>query len=108
MNHDDEKIKQTAEARVDMIAKGIATGVVATIIVEAGQGVIRTVAKSPWLVFGFGMVTGYYSYRYRKEIITLSNQVADQSKAFAVRQQQNLQNILASTPSSSDRDDVTE
>ena len=96
-------IEQKAEggdalsAKVEMIATGVVTGVVATVIVQAGRGIIGTLAKNPLVAFGFGIAAGVLSAKYRKELATLSNQAAVQGKGFALRQKQEIKNMLATS-----------
>jgi len=78
----------------DMLAKGVATGVVATIIVESGKGAIGTLAKNPFVMFSLGLVTGYFAHKYRKEIISVTHKTAEHGKDFMVRQKENLKNML--------------
>lgn len=78
-----------------MIAMGVTTGVVATAIVQTGRGVIGTLSRSPLFMFGVGMIAGYYTHKYRKEIISVSRYSAEQSRDFLVRQKENLKEILA-------------
>jgi len=80
--------------KFDMLAKGVATGVAATIIVESGKGAIGTLAKNPFVMFSLGFVTGYYAHKYRKEIISLSNKTAEQGKDFVLRQKESMKNWL--------------
>ncbi len=94
--------KQAAEeksphlpSKVDTIAIGVVTGVAATVIVQTGGGIIRTLAKNPLVTFGAGVIAGYLTYKYRKEIIALSNHSADHGKDFVSRQKQDFKNILA-------------
>ncbi|MGZ8153494.1 MAG: hypothetical protein ACXW0Q_13370 [Methylovulum sp.] len=91
--------------KVDMLAKGIATGIVASAIVQTGKGVIATLAKSRLVMFGLGFATGYFAHKYRKEIISVINQATEQGKDFVLRQQENLKDLLAKcqeTPQKSD------
>ncbi|MGZ8144899.1 MAG: hypothetical protein ACXWTG_12120, partial [Methylosarcina sp.] len=40
--------------RIDRVAKGITTGVAASIIVQTGRSAIGTLTKNPLFVFGMG------------------------------------------------------
>jgi len=83
--------------KFDMIAKGVATGVAATIIVETGRGAIGTLAKNPFFMFGLGLATGYFTHKYRKEIISATHKTAEQSKDFVLRQKENLKELFGET-----------
>lgn len=103
----DESVKEKQdlelpETKIDKIADKVMTAVVATSIVQSGRGVAGALAKNPWLMFGIGLATGYLAHKYRKEIITLSVQTAEQSKGFVQRQKQELQKLLYSDKVSSE------
>ena len=88
-----QMIKQTP--KIDMIAKGVATGVVVSTIVQTGRGVARTLVKNPLIMFGLGFATGYFAHKYRKEIISMTHKTAEQSKDFIVRQKEAISDMLA-------------
>ena len=81
-------------SRGELVVKSVATAVVATAIVEAGISLTKTVARQPLVLLGLGMVTGYFSYKYRKEIIAISSHTAEQGKDFVVRQKNHLGELL--------------
>ncbi|MGZ8196306.1 MAG: hypothetical protein ACXWTH_11840, partial [Methylosarcina sp.] len=60
--------------RIDRVAKGVATGVAASIIVQTGRSAIGTLTKNPLFVFGMGLAVGYFANKYRKEILSVSRQ----------------------------------
>lgn len=80
--------------KIDMIAKGVATGVAVSTIVQAGRGVIGALAKNPLVMFSLGLVSGYFAHKYRKEIISVTNKTAEQSKDFVLRQTAHLKDML--------------
>lgn len=80
--------------KFDLIAKGVVTGVAATIIVESGKGAIGTLAKNPLAMFGLGLVTGYFAHKYRKEIISVSSKTTEQGKDYLLRQKEYLREML--------------
>lgn len=94
-------------SKADMIGVGIVTGVAATAIIQTGRGILATVVKSPLVVLGLGVASGYFAHKYRKEIITLSNQAGEQSKDFVLRQKQGLQQILAKGQQSGEKPEDT-
>ena len=51
--------------------------------------------KHPVLVFGAGMVAGYFVYKYRKEIISSATKTIDAGKDFVLHQKENLEDIVA-------------
>jgi len=82
-------------SKVDVVAKGVATAVAATTIVQTGKGVMSTLARHPLAMFGLGIAAGYLAHKYRKEIISISCKTAEQSKDFVLRQKENLKDLLA-------------
>lgn len=83
---------------VDMIALGIVTGVAATAIMQVGKGVLSTLSKNPIFLLGAGIAAGYFSQKYRKEIVTLSTTAANQSLDFVKRQEHGIKQILRADP----------
>lgn len=81
-------------SRGEVVVKSVATAVVATAIVEAGIGMTKTLARQPLVLLGLGMVTGYLSYKYRKEIIAISSHTAEQGKDFVLRQKDHFNDLL--------------
>lgn len=84
-------------SKIDTIAIGVATGVAATVIVQTGGGIIKTLSKNPLVTFGAGVIAGYLTHKYRKEIIALSNHSAEHGKDFVLRQKQGFKNMLAAS-----------
>ncbi len=84
-------------SKVDMVAKGVATGVAVSTIVQTGRGVAARLARNPLVMFGVGIAVGYFGHKYRKEIIKLARHTAEQGRDFASRQKDNLMDILAET-----------
>lgn len=81
--------------RIDRVAKGIATGVAASLIVQTGKSAAGTLVKNPLFVFGVGMLAGYYASKYRKEILSVSRQAARQGSDFIARQKEHLKEFVA-------------
>ena len=79
----------------ELVAKGVATAVAASTIIQTGKGVMTTLAKHPLIMFGLGIATGFLVHKYRKEIISISSKTAEQSKDFVLRQKENLKDLLA-------------
>ena len=79
----------------ELAVKSVATAVVATAIVETGLGLSKSLAKQPIILFGLGLVAGYFTHKYRKEIITLAGHTTEQSKDFILQQKNNVSELLA-------------
>ena len=57
-----------------MKTPGVATGVVVYTGSSAGKSVIRKFFTHPLVLFGLGVVAGCYVYKYRKSIISTSDE----------------------------------
>jgi hypothetical protein len=79
----------------ELVVKSVATAVVATAIVETGISFSKTIARQPVVLLGLGMILGYVTHKYRKEIIAISSHTVEQGKDFIVQQKNNLGEILA-------------
>jgi hypothetical protein len=89
----------------ELVVTSVATAVVATAIVQAGQTISKTLARQPVILFGLGIALGYFSHKYRKEIIAISSHTTGQGKHFIVQQKNNLSEILAEIQSSGEQKD---
>ncbi len=56
------------------VTSGVASGVVVSAGSRAGKSVIRKVFTHPLVFFGLGVVAGCYLYKYRKSIISASDE----------------------------------
>lgn len=85
-----KQIKQSAS-----LAHQIAKGTLASAVLETGGKFMSKIIKNPAVVFGLGIATGYFIFKYRKEIIASSNKAVDASKDFLLQQKENLEDIVA-------------
>ena len=92
----------------ELVVKSVATAVVATTIVETGIGLSKTLAKQPVILFGLGILTGYFTYKYRKEIIVITSHTAEQGKDFVMQQKNHLSDMLAEIQSGGEAPDQTD
>jgi len=60
--------------KTPVAATGVATGAVVSAGSSAGKSVIRKVFTHPLVLFGLGVAAGYYLYKYRKSIISASDE----------------------------------
>ena len=67
---------------------------------QTGKTIMSTITKHPLLLVGIGMVAGYYTHKYRKEIISSVTSVGDKGKDFVLQQKENLEDIVAETKES--------
>lgn len=109
-SNDDEAGKEqmtmvgTQSSKGEMVAKGVATAVAASTIIQTGKGFMNTLAKHPLVVFGLGIAAGVLVHKYRKEIILITSKTAEQSKDFVLRQKENLRDLLAEVQEGSNED----
>jgi uncharacterized protein HemX len=92
----ESSIKKTHENSTgELVVKGVATAVAATAIIESGRGVLVTISRHPLVVLGLGIVAGYLTHKYRKELVTITSKTAEQSKDFILQQKQNIKDLIA-------------
>lgn len=84
-------------SKSDVLVKRVATAVAVSTIVQTGKGVITALSRHPLVMFSLGLATGYLAHKYRKEIISIANKTAVQSKDFILRQKENITDLLAET-----------
>ncbi len=94
-------------SKIEVVAKGVATAVAATTIIQTGKGVMTTLARHPFVMFSIGIAAGYLAHKYRKEIISISSKTAEQSKDFVLRQKENLRDLIAEAMEDSEEKDVS-
>ena len=94
-------------SKVEVVAKGVATAVAATTIVQTGKGVITTLARHPLVMFSLGIAAGYLAHKYRKEIISITSKTAEQSKDFVLRQKESLKDLLAEAQEETEETDTS-
>ncbi|MGR9087112.1 MAG: hypothetical protein ACU841_08570 [Gammaproteobacteria bacterium] len=80
----------TPATKVDMVAKGVATGIVASTIIQTGRGIAGTLARNPLVMFGVGIAVGYFARKYRKEVISVTRYTAGQTRETASRGKKNI------------------
>lgn len=64
-------------------------------VTHASKSITRTLVSHPLTLFSTGLVTGYLTHKYRKEIIVLGSKTAVESKNFVLRQHENLGDLIA-------------
>ncbi len=77
------------------MAKQVMAGTLATATVTTGSKLMSKATKHPLLVFGLGMVAGFFVYKYRKDIIASATKTIDAGKDFVLHQKENLEDIVA-------------
>ncbi|MEQ1635631.1 MAG: hypothetical protein ABL903_02995 [Methylococcales bacterium] len=77
------------------LSKQIVKGTIVSATLGVGGKVMSKLVKYPVVVFGMGVVAGYFVYKYRKEIISKTSQAVDAGKDFVLQQKENLEDIVA-------------
>ena len=104
---DDLAVKARHSTRGELVVRGVATAVTASIIIQSGKGIMSTLAKQPLVMLSLGIAAGFLTHKYRKEIISITSKTAGQSKDFIVRQKENLKDLLAETQEDAEVKDVS-
>lgn len=84
--------------QADMIARGLTTSIVVSTIIHAGRGIVVAATRKPVIMFGLGVVAGYFVHKYRREIVSASRTTLEESRDFVLRQKDHLQNLIEETP----------
>lgn len=100
--------KGDQHSKGDMLAKGVATAVAASTIIQTGKGVVTSIARHPLVLFSLGVAAGIIVHKYRKEISTLTSKTAEHGKDFILRQQESLKSLLAENTQEDEQTDTTE
>ncbi|MGR8931130.1 MAG: hypothetical protein ACU836_10850 [Gammaproteobacteria bacterium] len=77
------------------LGKQVLAGTLATATVTTGGKLMNKASKHPVLVFGLGMIAGFFVYKYRKEIIAGATKTVDAGKDFILHQKENLEDLVA-------------
>ena len=86
-----------AKQGMSAVSKEIVKGSMASATVYSGGKLMSKLVKHPTIVFGVGVVAGYFLYKYRKEIISGTTRAVDAGKDFVLQQKENLEDIVAET-----------
>lgn len=84
-----------AKSSDSSMSRQVMAGTLATVTVNSGGKLMNKVSKHPVLVFGLGMVAGYFVYKYRKEIIANASKTIDAGKDFILHQKETLEDLVA-------------
>ncbi|WKJ89211.1 hypothetical protein QZJ86_14415 [Methylomonas montana] len=79
----------------EILVKGVVMGFIISGVTHASKSITRALVSHPLALFSTGLVTGYLTHKYRKEIIVLGNKTAVESKNFVLRQRENLGDLIA-------------
>jgi hypothetical protein len=79
----------------ETLVKGVVMGFIISNANQVSRSIASSLIRHPLALFATGFVTGYLTHKYRKEIIVLGSQTAEESKNFVLRQKENLLDFVA-------------
>jgi|GEM_PF-403372 len=79
----------------EILVKGVVMGFIISGISHASRSVTSTLIRHPLTLFSTGLLTGYLTHKYRKEIIMVGSRTCEESKNFVLRQKENLGDLIA-------------
>ena len=102
-----KSLNASQTSKGELVVKGVATAVAASAIIQSGKGIISTLARHPFVMFGLGIAAGYLTHKYRKEIISITSKTTEQSRDFVLRQKENLKELLAESQDDAGNQDAS-
>ena len=94
--------------KLDMLAKGVVTGVVASTITQTGRNIASRLFKNPIVLFGLGLATGYLAHKYRREILATMSSASEQGRKFVLNKKEKLQDMLAEAREAPNESDISD
>jgi hypothetical protein len=79
----------------EILVKGVVMGFIISGISHASRSITGTLIRHPLTLFSTGVLTGYLTHKYRKEIIIVGSRTCEESKNFVLRQKENLGDLIA-------------
>lgn len=79
----------------EILVRGVAMGLIISGISHAGRSITGALIRHPLTLFSTGVITGYLTHKYRREIITVACRTAVESKNVVLRQKENLSDLIA-------------
>lgn len=94
--------------RGEALVKGVFMGIVISGVTHASKSISGALVRHPLALFATGVVSGYLTHKYRKEIIVVGSRTAAESKNFLLRQRENLLDLVAESREYAARRDGSE
>jgi len=79
----------------EMLVTGVVTGLAVSAITQTGRNVMGKLIRNPLVMLGLGIAAGMTIHKYRKEIVASGRGIAEKGRDFALRQRENLEDMLA-------------
>jgi len=87
--------KSSLNKNKDNFSKQVTTGVFATVLVMSGEKLVYKLAKHPLLVFGTGIIGGFFVYKNRETIIAGANKGIETGINLALEQKEKMLDLIA-------------
>ncbi len=81
--------------RGEALVKGVFMGIVISGVTHASKSITGTLVRHPLALFATGVLSGYLTHKYRREIIVVGSRTAAESRNFLLRQRENLLDLVA-------------
>lgn len=79
----------------EILVRGVAMGIIISAITHASRSITGVLIRHPLTLFSTGVITGYLTHKYRREIITVAGRTAVESKNVVLRQKEHLSDFIA-------------
>jgi hypothetical protein len=89
-----KKRVENSLSKGEILAKGVATGIVVSAISHTGRGIAGFISRQPLAMFTIGIMSGYFLHKYRNEIIYIADHTTEHSKQFLLRQKENFNDLI--------------
>jgi hypothetical protein len=80
--------------KVEILAKGIMTGIVVSAVTHTARGITGFIVRQPVAMFALGLVSGYFVHKYRNEFVYVADHTVEHSKQFLLRQKESLNDLM--------------
>ncbi|WFP52309.1 hypothetical protein PL263_09845 [Methylomonas sp. EFPC3] len=94
--------------RGEALVKGVFMGIVISGVTHASKSITGALVRHPLALFATGVVSGYLTHKYRKEIILVGSRTAVESKNFLLRQRESVLDLVAESREYAARRDAAE
>jgi len=92
--HKGKAAKMSPATNGEILVRGVVMGIIISGITHASKSLTGALIKHPLSFFSMGLVTGYLTHKYRKEIIVVGNRTAEEGKNFVLRQKEYLGDFI--------------
>ncbi len=79
----------------EILIQGLALGLAVSFVGHVGKSLGGKLLAHPAALFSAGVAAGYLTFKYRKEIVALGTNAAEESKNFVLGQREEFYDLLA-------------